>query len=66
MTAKRNRPDTQAEARLIHVRLKPETHKRLRVRVAEEDVSIQDWVEALIETSLAAPKTENAPRRDVP
>ncbi len=59
MTAKRTRPDSQEEARLIHVRLKPETHKRLRVRAAEEDVSIQDWVEALIETGLAAPQTGN-------
>ena len=52
MTENRKRPNSQEEARLIHIRLKPETHKRLRVRVAEEDVSIQDWVEALIETRL--------------
>jgi len=65
MTAERKRPNSQKEARLIHIRLKPETHKRLRVRAAEEDISIQDWVEALIETGLAAPKTDNAPRRDV-
>lgn len=43
MTPKRTRPEAQEEARLIHIRLKPETHKRLRVRAAEEDVSIQDW-----------------------
>ena len=59
MTANRKRPNSQEEARLIHIRLKPETHKRLRVRAAEEDISIQDWVEALIETGLAAPKTGN-------
>ncbi len=59
MKPKRTRPEAQEEARLIHIRLKPETHKRLRVRAAEEDVSIQDWVEALIETGLAAPKTDN-------
>ncbi len=58
MTAKRKRPNSQQEARLIHIRLKAETHKRLRVRVAEEDVSIQDWVEMLIETGFAAPKSE--------
>jgi predicted HicB family RNase H-like nuclease len=65
MTAKRTRPNSHEEARLIHIRLKPETHKRLRVRAAEEDISIQDWVEALIETGLAAPKPDNTPRRDV-
>lgn len=59
MTEKRKRPDSRAEARLIHIRLKPETHKRLRVRVAEEDVSIQDWVETLIENGLASPKPGN-------
>jgi predicted HicB family RNase H-like nuclease len=46
--------------RTIIVRLDPETHKALRVRVAEEDTSIQKWVEALIERTLgvghAAPK----------
>lgn len=58
MTEKRKRPNSQEGARLIHIRLKPETHKRLRVRVAEEDVSIQDWVETLIENGLAAPKAD--------
>jgi len=66
MTATRSHPDATANARLIHIRLKPETHKRLRVRAAEEDVSIQDWVAALIETSLPASKSDNAPRRDLP
>lgn len=60
MTAKRKRPDSQKGARMIHVRLKPETHKRLRVRAAEEDISIQEWVEVLIETGLAAPKADGA------
>ena len=34
------------------VRLTPETHKALRIKVAEEDTSIQKWVEALIERTL--------------
>ena len=42
--------------------MKPETHKRLRVRAAEEDVGIQDWVEALIESGLAALKPDTAGR----
>jgi predicted HicB family RNase H-like nuclease len=39
-------------ARTIIVRLKPETHKALRIKVAEEDTSIQKWVEELIEREL--------------
>lgn len=39
-------------SRPIIVRLSVETHKALRVRVAEEDTSIQRWVEALIERTL--------------
>ena len=39
-------------ARTIIVRLTPETHKALRIKVAEEDTSIQQWVEALIEREL--------------
>lgn len=62
MTMKRTRPDSQKEARMIHIRLKPETHKRLRIRAAEEDVSIQDWVEALIEGGLATLGTDKSAR----
>ncbi len=58
MMANRKQQNSQEDARLIHIRLKPETHKRLRVRAAEEDVSIQDWVEALIETGLTAPNPD--------
>jgi predicted HicB family RNase H-like nuclease len=44
--------------RMVHVRLSPELHKELRVRVAEEDTSIQDWVAALIERELKRGKRE--------
>lgn len=43
--------DTES-ARTIIVRLTPETHKALRIKVAEEDTSIQQWVEALVEREL--------------
>jgi len=43
--------DTES-SRTIIVRLDTETHKTLRVRVAEEDTSIQQWVEVLIEREL--------------
>jgi len=37
---------------MIHVRLKEDIHKRLRVQVAEHDISIQEWVATLIEREL--------------
>jgi len=43
--------DTES-SRTIIVRLSVDTHKALRIRVAEEDTSIQKWVEALIEREL--------------
>jgi predicted HicB family RNase H-like nuclease len=43
--------DTES-SRTIIVRLSISTHKALRVKVAEEDTSIQKWVEALIEREL--------------
>jgi predicted HicB family RNase H-like nuclease len=43
--------DTET-SRTIIVRIKAPTHKALRIRVAEEDTSIQQWVEALIEREL--------------
>ena len=46
-----NLNDTET-SRTIIVRLAVNTHKALRVRVAEEDTSIQKWVEALIERQL--------------
>ena len=39
-------------SRSIIVRLTNDTHRALRIRVAEEDTSIQKWVEALIEREL--------------
>ena len=44
---------TKTTSRTIIVRLDPQTHRALRVRVADEDTSIQKWVEALIERELA-------------
>lgn len=50
MTAQKPR-DTES-ARTIIVRLAAATHKALRIKVAEEDTSIQKWVEALVEREL--------------
>jgi predicted HicB family RNase H-like nuclease len=43
--------DTET-SRTIIVRLSVDTHKALRIRVAEEDTSIQKWVESLVERKL--------------
>jgi hypothetical protein len=43
--------DTES-SRLITVRLTISTHRALRIRVAEEDTSIQQWVERLIQREL--------------
>lgn len=40
--------------RLLSIRVTPSTHRRLRIRVAEEDKSIQQWVESLIERELSS------------
>ena len=45
-------PTDSETSRTIIVRLTAETHRALRIRVAEEDTSIQKWVTALIEGEL--------------
>lgn len=47
--------DTET-SRTIIVRLSVATHKALRIRVAEQDTSIQKWVEALVERELGIRK----------
>ena len=50
--------DTES-SRLMTIRVSPETHRALRIRVAEEDTSIQKYVEALIEKALGITDDEN-------
>ncbi len=40
------------EARMVHVRLTEELHKRLRIRAAENDTTLQDWVAMAIKNEL--------------
>lgn len=42
----------KSKMRMIHVRIPEELHKRLRIRAAEKDTTIQDWVAALIRNEL--------------
>jgi len=40
----RRKNPTQENDRMIHIRLSKETHRRLRIRAAELDTTIQEWV----------------------
>jgi plasmid stability protein len=54
-------PTRRDEARKIHIRLTPELHQRLRVRCAERDTTIQDFVVELLERELG-PEGARKPR----
>jgi len=36
----------------IHIRLSEELHQKLRIKVANENITIQDWVEKLITDNI--------------
>jgi predicted HicB family RNase H-like nuclease len=38
--------------RMVHVRLEPDLHRRLRIVVAAEDTSVQDWIVQLVEKAV--------------
>ena len=42
-----------AKNRMIHVRLPENIHKKVRIRAAEMDATIQDWVLETIQRELA-------------
>ncbi len=50
----------EPDDRMIHVRLSADTHRLLRIRVADLDTKIQDWVAELIEGALAREPVESA------
>ena len=37
---------------MVHIRLPEDLHKRLRVRAAEADMTIQDWVTEAVRAKL--------------
>ena len=47
-----NTSEQRPAERMIHVRLPLETHKRLRIRAAELDTTIQDWVATVVTKEL--------------
>jgi hypothetical protein len=42
--------------KLIHIRLSPKTHQRLKIRVAELDTTMQRYVSRTVRRSLLPPK----------
>ena len=49
-TPKSKRSD---DSRMVHVRLDPDLHRRLRIVVAAEDTSVQDWLSRIVENAVA-------------
>jgi len=43
---------TQTKPKMIHIRLSEKLHQKLRIQVANENLTIQDWVENLIEDNV--------------
>jgi predicted HicB family RNase H-like nuclease len=57
MVSKQTAKDVKNNERMIHVRLSPELHRRIRIQAAEKDVTIQDWVRDLIEREIRKAET---------
>jgi len=43
---------SETKSRMIHVRLPENLHKEVRIRAAETDVTIQDWVLDIMQREL--------------
>ena len=39
----------KADKRMVHIRLEPELHRRLRIIVAAENTTMQDWLAGTVE-----------------
>lgn len=42
----------KSEQRMVHVRLAPDLHRRLRIVVAAEDTSMQNWLSGTVERAV--------------
>lgn len=49
----------EAKERMIHVRLPEAMHKKVRIRAAETDQTIQDWVFKAIKHELDRQESKN-------
>ena len=48
----KSQDETKSKTRMLHVRLPEELHKKVRIRAAEDDKTIQDWVVDSIKSRL--------------
>ena len=49
----------EAKTRMVHVRLPGGIHKKVRIRAAEADQTIQDWVLQAIQNELKLPESKS-------
>ena len=56
---RKKRPGWEDEL-MIHIRIPKDVHKRLRIRVAEEETTMQEWVAARIKRALNRTQGEEA------
>jgi len=58
-------PATSGKERMVHIRVSPELHRKLRLIVAAQDTSLQDWIAQTLESAVnqasAHTKREAAP-----
>ena len=47
-----NKNTNQTNNRMIHIRLPEDLHKHVRIRAAETDQTIQDWVVEALQAEL--------------
>jgi predicted HicB family RNase H-like nuclease len=48
----KNKAREEKSGRMIHIRLSEDVHRKVRIRAAELDTTIQKWVEATIKKEL--------------
>ena len=56
------RPEDRAKMRMVHILIPDNIHRRVRVRCAYEDRSVQDYVATLIERDMRRWKEPGARR----
>lgn len=51
--------------RMVHIRLDPGLHRSLRLIVAEQDTTLQDWISRTLEDAVAHAVPKAAPPKGV-
>ncbi len=58
----RNSTTDQTKNRMIHIRLPGDLHKRIRIRAAETDRTIQDWVVEALDKEIKRQEKNERPQ----